>query len=542
VLRALRRVASELPCTEVPSARCGAPGELCALDRRCFDQSVYGCNAGGAGALCRFCGFSRPNAEPFPPCPWEPPDGAADSAPPAHHVVSKEIIGIVIVRERCPTQCTSEPFAWCVYNADCVDGRQGCGAGGQSLCQQCGGSLGLTGGQACGISKLGVSDSMLAESMRQSVVRRLASSVPNLAGDTSVQAYVEGHGAGGTMVTVRMLRVESDSDNMELILRAMIEAPETASNQSSRRMDAAGTNQSSGGVPTLLSGYSYVFHSAATGENALVSAVSDALGIESSRMYTNTWRVRSFGNPPPDPAVPWLVALASVSGLLCCWCCIRSCWRLLKKRTSRGRMSRGELQEKSSVLDMVEQAALAAATVRQTTAAAVRGAATGVNAALAVAKRGIDRLNFDNMERLAGAGAELRTMLGGIKIAGSFIRRRQEEGSAEASVSVSRRRSHLSSDEGLEDVIRTYDGGIEVMRGGNLVNLSRPYGEQIVAHGLVEPAERRDRQVAAMEECRDIGSPALIAISLTRYITSSLLPTELGLLPRGRDILPWEIY
>ena len=49
-----------LPCGAVASAVCGrGPNEPCYYDAACDDTSLPGCNAGGVGQRCRFCGFGE---------------------------------------------------------------------------------------------------------------------------------------------------------------------------------------------------------------------------------------------------------------------------------------------------------------------------------------------------------------------------------------------------------------------------------------------------------------------------------------------------
>lgn len=59
---------SSLPCTAVGAAVCAGPTEPCYLDTTCSSSPPrlggMGCNAGGAGQNCRFCGFG-----PFETCP-----------------------------------------------------------------------------------------------------------------------------------------------------------------------------------------------------------------------------------------------------------------------------------------------------------------------------------------------------------------------------------------------------------------------------------------------------------------------------------------
>jgi len=59
-----------LPCGHTPKAVCAGPEEPCYMDRQCTSLPPglegLGCNAGGVGQDCRFCGFGH-----FPPCPYE---------------------------------------------------------------------------------------------------------------------------------------------------------------------------------------------------------------------------------------------------------------------------------------------------------------------------------------------------------------------------------------------------------------------------------------------------------------------------------------
>jgi hypothetical protein len=56
-----------LPCGGVAAAVCGlGPSEPCYYDAACDDSSLLGCNAGGVGARCRFCGFGEYDSIPCP--------------------------------------------------------------------------------------------------------------------------------------------------------------------------------------------------------------------------------------------------------------------------------------------------------------------------------------------------------------------------------------------------------------------------------------------------------------------------------------------
>lgn len=83
---------SDLPCTRVPEAVCRLPKnaiEQCYYDESCSDPSspTYydgsGCNAGGVGQNCRFCGFVDPvDNTTYPDCLVPPPPPPQPSPPP----------------------------------------------------------------------------------------------------------------------------------------------------------------------------------------------------------------------------------------------------------------------------------------------------------------------------------------------------------------------------------------------------------------------------------------------------------------------------
>jgi len=67
---AVLRNIDALPCGATASAVCGrGPSEPCYYDETCDAQTLLGCNAGGVGARCRFCGFGEFESIP---CPTEP--------------------------------------------------------------------------------------------------------------------------------------------------------------------------------------------------------------------------------------------------------------------------------------------------------------------------------------------------------------------------------------------------------------------------------------------------------------------------------------
>ena len=62
-------VPKAVPCTSAVAPVCAGPDEPCFLDPECAAGGP-GCNAGGVGQLCRFCGFQAEGAlEPYPACP-----------------------------------------------------------------------------------------------------------------------------------------------------------------------------------------------------------------------------------------------------------------------------------------------------------------------------------------------------------------------------------------------------------------------------------------------------------------------------------------
>ena len=72
----------EYACSTVPAGVCAGPSEPCVYDPACADPSSpdhaggLGCNAGGQGQFCRFCGFG-----PFVPCPGPAPPAVPPSVP-----------------------------------------------------------------------------------------------------------------------------------------------------------------------------------------------------------------------------------------------------------------------------------------------------------------------------------------------------------------------------------------------------------------------------------------------------------------------------
>merc|ERR1719388_54622 len=58
--------AADLPCSATPAKGvCGDADLMCFLDPTCVTEGGTGCNAGGVGQECRFCG----NGGGGPPCP-----------------------------------------------------------------------------------------------------------------------------------------------------------------------------------------------------------------------------------------------------------------------------------------------------------------------------------------------------------------------------------------------------------------------------------------------------------------------------------------
>ena len=105
---------------------CAGLGELCFRDERCSSITTdpfegLGCNAGGVGQLCRFCGF-----DDFPACP-----------DPSPSLVSNFTINM----EQCPTVCGNDPVEdQCFFDPTCSESAPGCNAGGSGeFCRFCGG-------------------------------------------------------------------------------------------------------------------------------------------------------------------------------------------------------------------------------------------------------------------------------------------------------------------------------------------------------------------------------------------------------------------
>eukprot|EP00966_Prymnesium_polylepis_P278748 6439651-Prymnesium_polylepis.1 len=102
-------------CTSEPAAVCAGPAEPCYQDPDC-NSGGLGCNAGGAGQQCRFCGFKPPlQKEAYPPCPGDAP-------------ASVQVEESVAVPGYCPTVCTGNPAERCFYDGSC-NGGVGCNAG-----------------------------------------------------------------------------------------------------------------------------------------------------------------------------------------------------------------------------------------------------------------------------------------------------------------------------------------------------------------------------------------------------------------------------
>lgn len=115
-------------CGETAAPTCAGPAELCEIDPSCVVYGGLGCNAGGKGQLCRFCGFSNAAGETFPAC-------AGTS--------SAQITQAVTVPAWCPPVCTSNSAERCFYDTTCANGgltsTLGCNAGGVAPnCRFCG--------------------------------------------------------------------------------------------------------------------------------------------------------------------------------------------------------------------------------------------------------------------------------------------------------------------------------------------------------------------------------------------------------------------
>ena len=121
-------IASTLPCQFRAAGVCASRSEPCYFDADCLKGGL-GCNAGGKGEQCRFCGFGV-----YPVCP-----SAVDNTPARVVTAEAEVPGF------CPPVCTGNPTERCFLDRLCNDpstdpeGGRGCNAGGAGqLCRFCG--------------------------------------------------------------------------------------------------------------------------------------------------------------------------------------------------------------------------------------------------------------------------------------------------------------------------------------------------------------------------------------------------------------------
>jgi len=200
-------VASELRCSTTPAPTCAGPAELCAIDLSCANGG-YGCNAGGAGQLCRFCGFFTPGNEPFLPCPdagtWQ-------------HTLE------VYVPQTCPSVCTSNPLERCFYDPTCETDGLGCDAGHRGRhCRFCGFEPFIW---ACPDSTA-PSDAEVTEGARQELVAALPADLRN---STHVQVYIGSEGEGSLRVLARLLRIKTNDTEVDATaedrIRSAIDSP-----------------------------------------------------------------------------------------------------------------------------------------------------------------------------------------------------------------------------------------------------------------------------------------------------------------------------
>ena len=127
-----------LGCGYTPAATCAGSAEPCVVDPACA-HGGHGCNAGGAGQLCRFCGFTNAAGEEFASCA-APASGAL--------IATLQVEAAATVSPYCPTVCDSDPTHFCFYDAAACtantsaafvpDEELGCGAGGRAPCRFCG--------------------------------------------------------------------------------------------------------------------------------------------------------------------------------------------------------------------------------------------------------------------------------------------------------------------------------------------------------------------------------------------------------------------
>lgn len=112
-------------CGPEPKPTCASGSEPCVYDEQCLDpssdaQGGLGCNAGGKGQACRFCGFGD-----FVAC--------------GEHYSAQVSVGVAL-SDYCPSACTGNSAETCYFDADCLSvGGLGCNAGGQGqACRFCG--------------------------------------------------------------------------------------------------------------------------------------------------------------------------------------------------------------------------------------------------------------------------------------------------------------------------------------------------------------------------------------------------------------------
>ena len=171
---------------------CAGLSEPCVFDRRCDTPHLdphagLGCNAGGKGQSCRFCGFT-----PFPPCPGSE---------------TLEIAVTMSVDKYCPTVCGSSAHDTCALDLQCgvsLTEADGCNAGNVSAhCRWCGAASGTR------TSSLGVTT---VDEAFDRDCPRVEESVESSLRDTVSNLLPEDAGTSSNMQTSTKVTVLSEFD------------------------------------------------------------------------------------------------------------------------------------------------------------------------------------------------------------------------------------------------------------------------------------------------------------------------------------------
>jgi hypothetical protein len=101
-------VHNDLPCGTRAAPVCASASEPCYFDATCLKGGL-GCNAGGKGDQCRFCGFG-----PFVPCPL---DNELTIANAPEAAAAPVLTTVSAIPGACPAACTGNPHERCFMDA-----------------------------------------------------------------------------------------------------------------------------------------------------------------------------------------------------------------------------------------------------------------------------------------------------------------------------------------------------------------------------------------------------------------------------------------